>query len=638
MEHQKELERFSDFGISMLHDRYLLQNETPVDMLHRVANAYSDNPEHANRIYKYMTKCWFMPATPILSNGGTKRGMPISCFLNECGDSLDSIDALWHENTHLAAKGGGIGSYWGNVRSIGEKVGENGKTSGIVPFLKVMDSLTLAISQGSLRRGNAAVYLPVEHPEIEEFIDLRRPTGGDPNRKCLNIHHAVVVSDAFMHAVEKDSNWDLLSPKDKKVIHTVRARELWKKILTTRVETGEPYILYIDNVKKFIPESYKTLGLEQKTSNLCSEITLTTGPDHLGKDRTAVCCLSSVNLEYFAEWQDEKDFIEDIMRFLDNVMTNFTEIAPDAMSKAKYSAMRERSIGLGVMGFHSYLQKNSIPLESALAKSFNKKAFQFIKEKADTASRKLAIEKMPCPDSFDTIVLKLIAEGIIDKPETNDFSTLYSDHQKHIAIKQNFFGFSIHTKIDEYIEKFGERFTHKIAIAPTASISEICGGCSPGIEPFIANTFNKKNLTGTGSVRNKYLRALLNEKGQDNESTWQSIIANEGSVQHLDCLDEYEKGVFKTAFEIDQACLVQLAADRTPFICQAQSLNLFMPAVISRTMLHKIHYLGWKLGVKSFYYLRSRSVGRGEKINQMTISHTEEMLRKMENDECLSCQ
>jgi ribonucleoside-diphosphate reductase alpha chain len=363
--------RLTEFGKATLEDRYLMPGENFQKMFARVAIHYADDNAHAQRLYDYISKLWFMPATPILSNGGTQRGMPISCFLNETTDSLNGIVDLWNENVWLASRGGGIGSYWGNLRSIGEKVRGNGKTSGVIPFLRVQDSLTLAISQGSLRRGSSAVYMPITHPEIEEFIDIRRPTGGDPNRKTLNIHHGVVVTDAFMQAVENDENWDLLSPHNNVAVETVRARDLWVKLLTTRIETGEPYILFIDNVNKAIPEHHKQLGLQVKTSNLCSEITLPTGIDHHGKSRTAVCCLSSLNLENYDEWKDDEGFIEDVMRFLDNVLQDFINSAPDSMERAKYSAMRERSVGLGVMGFHSYLQAKNIPFESVMAKVWN---------------------------------------------------------------------------------------------------------------------------------------------------------------------------------------------------------------------------------------------------------------------------
>ena len=333
------------------------QNESFQDLFARVASVYADDNLHAQRLYNYISNLWFMPATPVLSNGGTERGLPISCFLNEAGDSLEGILGLWSENVWLVKRGGGIGSYWGNLRSIGEKIGKVGKTSGIIPFIKVMDSLTLAISQGSLRRGSAACYLPIDHPEIEEFIEMRRPTGGDVNRRSLNLHHGVLVTDDFMRAVETDGQWALRSPKDGTVQSTIPARNLWIRLLTARVETGEPYIVYIDTVNRQIPQHHKLAGLKVKTSNLCSEITLPTGIDNTGKERTAVCCLSSLNIEKYDEWKDDKIFIEDVMRFLDNVMSDFITRAPDSFSNAKYSAMRERSVGLGVMGLHSFFQQ-----------------------------------------------------------------------------------------------------------------------------------------------------------------------------------------------------------------------------------------------------------------------------------------
>jgi ribonucleoside-diphosphate reductase alpha chain len=477
-------DRLTPFGVATLVDRYLLPEEGPQDLFARVAMYYGDDSAHAQRIYDYISKLWFMPATPILSNGGTSRGLPISCFLNETNDSLEEIVSLWNENVWLASLGGGIGSYWGNVRSIGEKVGRNGKTSGIVPFIRVMDSLTLAISQGSLRRGSAAIYLPIDHPEIEEFIEIRRPTGGDPNRKALNLHHGVLVPDAFMHAVAEDAEWALRSPKDKAVISRVKARDLWVRLLTARIETGEPYIVYIDHVNDRIPEHHKMAGLNVKMSNLCSEITLPTGRDHLGNDRTAVCCLSSLNFETFEEWQDHPTFIEDVMRFLDNVLTDFINKAPDSMKRAKYAAMRERSVGLGVMGFHSFLQSKMIPMEGVMAKVWNRKMFQHVKRQADDASVKLAHERGACPDAADYGVM--------------------------------------------------ERFSNKMAIAPTASISIICGGASPGIEPVAANAYTHKTLSGSFAVKSPYLQKLLRDKGQDNEDVWSSIYTNEGSVQHLD--------------------------------------------------------------------------------------------------------
>ncbi len=554
--------KLTAFGKATLSDRYLMEGESYQDLFARVAAHFADDTAHAQRLYDYMSKLWFMPATPVLSNGGTKRGLPISCFLNEASDTLEGIVDLWNENVWLAARGGGIGSYWGNLRSIGERVGHNGKTSGVIPFIRVMDSLTLAISQGSLRRGSAAVYLPVSHPEIEEFIELRRPTGGDPNRKALNLHHGLLLSDAFMRAVEAGGEWALTSPKDGAVVRRVKARDLWARILTARIETGEPYLVYIDHVNRQLPEHQKLAGLTVKMSNLCSEITLPTGPDHLGHDRTAVCCLSSLNLETFFEWRDQPGFIEDVMRFLDNVLSDFIRLAPDSMARARYSAMRERSVGLGVMGFHSFLQQNRVPLEGVMAKVWNAKIFKHVRAQADAASKTLAAERGACPDARE-------------------------------------FGFA-------------ERFSNKMAIAPTASISIICGGASPGVEPVAANSFTHKTLSGSFNVRNRYLAELLEDKGRNDEAVWSSITLNEGSVRHLDFLTQEEKDVFKTAFELDQRWLIELAADRAPLVCQSQSLNLFLRADVHKRELHRLHFQAWKKGVKSLYYCRSKSLQRAE--------------------------
>jgi ribonucleoside-diphosphate reductase alpha chain len=575
----------SDFGKAVLKDRYLLDGEDFQDLFARVSNFYADDQAHAQRLYDYISKLYFMPATPVLSNGGTMRGMPISCFLNETDDSLHGIADLWHENIWLASRGGGIGSYWGKVRSINEKVGINGKTSGIIPFIKVQDSLTLAISQGSLRRGSSAVYLPIDHPEIEEFIDLRKPTGGDVNRRSLNIHHGVCITDKFMEAVEQGADWNLISPKSGAVVSTVKARDLWVKILTTRMETGEPYILFIDAVNRAIPEHHKKLGLLVKTSNLCSEITLPTGTDHLGKERTAVCCLSSLNLEYYNEWKDNPDFVTDVLRFLDNVLQDFIDSAPDNMKNAAYSAMRERSIGLGVMGLHSFYQSQNVPIESVMAKVWNKKIFEHIAQEVEKGSKILAEEKGSCPDAVDA--------GMV------------------------------------------ARFTNTMAIAPTASISIIANNSSPGIEPYAANSFTQKTLSGSFVVRNKNLERLLEEKGQNNEKTWGSIGANEGSVQQLDFLSEHEKLVFKTAYEIDQRWLIDLSADRTPYISQAQSLNIFLPSDVHKKYLHDIHFRAWKSGVKSMYYLRTfQSIQRAEKSSSAAAAPKEDV----KYEECLSCQ
>jgi len=586
----------TDFGRATLKDRYLGHNESFQDLFARVASTYADDNLHAQRLYNYISNLWFMPATPILSNGGTKRGLPISCFLNEASDSLGGILDLWSENVWLAAKGGGIGSYWGNLRSIGEKIGKVGKTSGIIPFIKVMDSLTMAISQGSLRRGSAACYLPIDHPEIEEFIEMRRPTGGDPNRKSLNLHHGILVTDSFMRAVETDEQWALKSPADGTIQQTISARNLWIRLLTARIETGEPYIIFIDTVNRQIPQHHKLANLTVKTSNLCSEITLPTGIDKDGRDRTAVCCLSSLNLEKYDEWKDDKNIIKDVMRFLDNVLSDFITRAPDQFADAKYSAEKERSVGLGVMGFHSYLQKHNIPLESVMSKVWNKKIFKHIQEQVDLSSKDLADERGACPDAAD-------------------------------------YGFN-------------ERFSNKTAIAPTASISIICGGASPGVEPVAANSYTHKTLSGSYNVRNRYLEKLLEKYGKNTEEIWSGITTNQGSVSHLVFLTDLEKDVFKTAFELDQKWIIELSGDRTPYISQAQSINLFLPADVHKRELHKIHFEAWKKGLKSLYYCRSKSIQRAENVNDSKSTDILANVYKKksletkdsEYEECLSCQ
>ena len=588
----KRDELLTEFGKETLKDRYLLPGETNQDLFARVAAAYADDAGHAQRIYDYISRLWFMPATPVLSNGGTGRGLPISCYLNSVSDSLDGIVGTWNENVWLASKGGGIGTYWGSVRGIGEPVGLNGKTSGIIPFVRVMDSLTLAISQGSLRRGSAACYLDISHPEIEEFLEIRKPSG-DFNRKALNLHHGVLVTDEFMTAVRDGTEFELKSPKDGSVRGKVDARSLFQKLVETRLATGEPYIIFIDAVNKAMPKHHRDLGLKVTTSNLCSEITLPTGKDHNGVDRTAVCCLSSLNLETWDEWNKDKTFIEDVMRFLDNVLSDYIARAPDEMARAKYSADRERSVGLGVMGFHSFLQARSIPFEGAMAKSWNLKIFKHIRAQVDEASMMLAKERGPCPDAADMGVM--------------------------------------------------ERFSCKMAIAPTASISIICGGTSACIEPIPANVYTHKTLSGSFSIRNPHLQKLLESKSKDSDKVWNSILEQGGSVQHLDFLTQEEKDVFKTSFEIDQRWLLELAGDRTPFIDQAQSLNLFIPADVDKWDLLMLHYRAWELGIKSLYYLRSKSVQRAGFAGGVEADNTPE-LREIQvtsttdYDECLACQ
>lgn len=885
----------TDFGRTTLEDRYMLPGESFQDMFARVAGAFADDDDHAQRLYDYMSKLWFMPSTPILSNGGAGRGLPISCFLNAVDDSIDDIKSVWMENVDLAKMGGGIGcvdadteyltpngwkriadfqpddhvlvvngdassswfeaperyinapatkmysligkngtmvvsdnhrnfvasdaksgfsakttdyllegdrltqarfkpscgysggdglpfteielrflvalaadgtnvrgraavkfglrrhrkierlrwmldqlgvdyvesqekintvfyipdagvekrplnfevfgaaskdqiaiifdeigywdgsfdmrssnvrfstmkkdeadfiqfvimtqtgrragigmkqrdgewvaretsrdtlmvgeavefvpedgrqycfqtsttfwlarrdgcifvtgnTYWGNVRGIGEPVGKAGKTSGVVPFIKVMDSLTLAISQGSLRRGSAAVYIDIHHPEIEEFLELRKPSG-DFNRRSLNLHHGVNITDEFMFAVRDGAEFALRSPKTGDTIKTLSARDLWQKVLDIRMQTGEPYLLFTDTANRAMPEHQKALGLKVQQSNLCSEILLHTGKDHLGKDRTAVCCLSSVNAEKFLEWKDEPLFIEDIMRFLDNVLETFIRDAPPSMANAVYAAVRERSVGLGLMGFHSFLQSQGIAFESVMAKSWNMRMFKHLRQGADEASRVIGAEKGPCRDWLD------VTGG-------------YVDH---------------------------ERFSHKLAIAPTASISIICGGVSAGIEPVPANLYTHKTLSGSFEVRNAHLERLLEERGMNTRAVWDSILLNDGSVQHLDCLIEDERATFKAAHEIDQRWVIELAADRTPFICQGQSVNLFIPGDVNKWDLHMLHWSAWEKGLKSLYYLRSKSVQRAAFAGSdaTEANNTFDAPVTLDYDECLSCQ
>jgi ribonucleoside-diphosphate reductase alpha chain len=578
----------TDFGKTTLEDRYLLSGESYQDMFARVATAYADDADHAQRIYDYISNLWFMPATPVLSNGGAGRGLPISCFLNAVPDSLEGIQGVWNENVALASNGGGIGTYWGGVRSIGEKVKGAGQTSGIIPFIRVMDSLTLAISQGSLRRGSAAVYLDIHHPEIEEFLEIRKPSG-DFNRKSLNLHHGINITDEFMEAVRDGAMFGLRSPKNNEVIREVDARSLWQKILEIRLQTGEPYLIFSDTVNRAMPQHQRELGLSVRQSNLCSEIMLHTGKDHQGLERTAVCCLSSVNAETFLEWRDHPTFIEDVMRFLDNVLEDFIVRAPPEMKHAVYAARRERSVGLGLMGFHSFLQSQNVPFESAMAKSWNMRLFKTLRRQCDAASRKLAAERGPCPDAAERGVM--------------------------------------------------ERFSHKLAIAPTASISIICGGTSAGIEPIPANVYTHKTLSGTFAVKNPFLEKILDAKGQNTSAVWDSILENEGSVQHLDFLSQDDKDVFKTAFEIDQRWVVELAADRTPDICQSQSVNLFLPGDVEKWDLHMLHWTAWERGCKSLYYLRSKSVqraahagGEGAAVAELRVEG------KTDYEECLACQ
>lgn len=576
----------SEFGIKTLQDRYLIAGETsPQDAFARAARAFADDEAHAQRLYDYASNLWFMFSTPILSNGGTDRGLPISCFLNYVEDSREGITGHYTENAFLSSVGGGIGGCWNDVRSVGSKTSSGSESTGVIPFLKVVDAEMLAFSQGVTRRGSYAAYINMNHPEIEEFLDVRKPTGGDINRKSTNLHHGVIIPDTFMALIEGatkhegfDDSWALVDPHTKKVLKTVSAKTLWVKLIQNRIETGEPYIMFEDTVNAALPESQKALGLRVHHSNLCSEITLPTNDE-----RTAVCCLSSVNLEEYDSWRTCEEFIPDLVRMLDNVLTYFIKNAGPALQKAVFSAERERSIGLGAMGFHAYLQRNNIPFESALAKSRNMVMFKNIKKQAVAASRQLAEERGEAPDAQGT----------------------------------------------------GMRNCHLLAIAPNASSSIICGNTSPSIEPYRANAFVQKTKSGTSLLKNEYLEAVLQDLDMDNDEVWKSIIMNEGSVNHLEFLDRHTKDVFKTGVEIDQRWIIDLASDRQEYICQSQSLNVFFPANVSKFELHAIHMMAWKRKVKTLYYLRSEAYKRAEKISdealrQMVIESTEEV--------CLACQ
>ena len=560
-------ELLTDFGKTTLKDRYLLPNEnSPQDGFMRAAKAFSDNDEMAQRIYDYASKLWFMYSTPILSNGGANRGMPISCFLNYVGDSREGLTGHYTENAWLASIGGGIGGYWGHVRSDGTSTSGGSQSSGSIPFLHVVDSEILAFSQGKTRRGSYAAYMDMSHPEIIEFLEMRKPSGGDIHRKCLNLHHAINISDEFMHLIEKcvteptyDDTWNLIDPHTKEVVRTVSARDLWQKLLENRVATGEPYVSFIDTINEALPETQKKLGLKVHHSNLCTEITLPTN-----EDRTAVCCLSSVNLEKYDEWKNDKLFIPDLVRFLDNALTYFIENAPDSVFRAKFSAAQERSIGLGAMGFHAYLQSKNIAFESALAKSLNMKMFKNIKEEAVEESKRLAVKRGEAPD----------------------------------------------------MEGTGMRNAHLLAVAPNASSSIICGTTSPSIEPYRANAYVQKTMSGSFLVKNKYLEKLLEKKGINNDDIWSSIVSQRGSVLHLKELSDYEKDIFKTGIEINQQWIIEHAADRQKYICQGQSVNVFVPADVNIKELHDIHMLAWKRKLKTLYYCRSEAIKRAELVSK----------------------
>ncbi len=591
----------SDFSLAVLKDRYLLPGETPAGLFWRVSSYFSDDLPHAERLMSYLTRNWFRPATPILSNGGTDRGLPVSCFLTSVADSIEGIYDNYKESAALAKHGGGLGSYWGNVRALGSPVGNLGATSsGVIPFLKTLETSTLAVSQGNVRRGAGAAYLPIDHPEIEEFIDLRRPTGGDAYRRAPMLHHGVVVSDSFMQAVQTGAPWDLRDPHTGKVMKTVPARALFERLVTARIEWGEPYVLFIDTVNRAIPAFHKEENLWITQSNLCSEILLPTTPD-----RTAICCLSSLNLRYATDWLGNDLFVEDILRFLDNVLEDFIRRAEKipGFEHSVASARAERSVGLGVMGFHSFLQSQNVPFESAMAVSWNKRIFRWLDQSTRQATEVLARERGPCPDA--------------------------AKYQVSV------------------------RNAYRMAIAPTASISILANSVSPSIEPFNANVFVHKTASGAFTVQNPELQSLLESKGMNTPEVWKSIRDYRGSVRHLEFLTEWEKDVFKTSVEIDQRWVIDHAADRAPYIDQSQSINLFYPADVSKRELTEHLFRAWKKGVKSLYYNRSRTEHQAstaehnlqrylapvvKPTKQGTPAETDTAVTFPSTDECLACQ
>ena len=575
---------FDEFSMRTLEDRYMVADETsPQQAFARAAKIFSDDDDHAQRLYNYVSQHWFMFATPLLSNGGTERGLPISCFLNYVDDSREGITEHYTENAYLSSFGGGIGGTWSDVRAQGTKTSKGSESTGVIPFMKVVDAEMLAFSQGITRRGSYASYLHMSHPEIEEFLDIRKPTGGDTNRKCLNLHHGIVIPDKFMEIIHRatkeegfDDSWELIDPHSGEVKKVVSARTLWVKLLQNRMETGEPYLMFEDAVQADLPDFQKRKGLRVNHSNLCSEITLATN-----EERTAVCCLSSVNLEYYDEWKKVPAFIPDLVRMLDNVLTHFIENAPDSLERAKYSAFRERSVGLGAMGFHAYLQKSKVPFEGVFAAGINDEIFSHIKLEAQRETERLAVERGACPDD-DTCSV---------------------------------------------------RNAHLLAIAPNASSSILCGNTSPSIEPFRANAYTQKTKSGSHLHKNKFLEEELEKVGSNDENTWKSIVANKGSVQHLDVLSDNIKEVFKTAVEINQSWIVEHAASRQQYICQSQSVNLFFPPDVNKGDLHNIHMLAWAKNMKTLYYLRSEAISRADNVSNQI---KREII--FEQEDCLSCE
>ncbi len=580
-------------SLKLLKDYYMKEYEkSPEEAFKRTSYAFSGGDDKlAERIYSYIIKNWFMFSSPILSNAPNKdekvKGLPISCFLGYVPDTLEGLIDHTSELRWLSVKGGGVGGHWSDVRSVSDIA------PGPIPFLHTVDADMTAYKQGVTRKGSYAAYMDISHPDIMEFLSLRIPTG-DVNRKCLNLHHGVNVPDAFMEALENNDEWLLRDPNSKKVVDFVKARELWETLLETRYRTGEPYIYFIDKANDAYPQTQKDKGLFSRGSNLCIEITLPTN-----EERTAVCCLSSLNLEMYDEWKDST-LVEDLTVFLDNVLQYFIDNAPDEIEKARYSASQERSIGIGAMGWHNLLMKKSIPFESQAAAELNEEVFSLIKERSVSMSLALGAERGECPDMVGT----------------------------------------------------GRRNANLLAIAPNANSSSIAG-TSPSVEPIKANAFVHRTRAGSHLIKNRYISSLLGDYNQDTEEVWNTIIANNGSVQHLEFLSAHEKNVFKTAIEIDQDAIVRLGGQRAKYICQSQSLNVFFPAGVDKKYLHEVHYNAWKYGNKSLYYLRTETSNKAEtlsnKIEQKTMKDYgetpsgQDLLASVpgefaSQDDCASCQ
>ena len=580
---------FDKLGIQRLKESYMREDEeSPQERFAFVSKQFSSNPEHAQRLYDYASKHWLSYSTPILSFGRSSKGMPISCFLNYINDTAEGLVENLSETNWLSMMGGGVGIGFG-IRASDDK------STGVMPHLKTYDASSLAYRQGRTRRGSYAAYLDISHPDVMMYLEMRKPTG-DPNVRCLNLHHGININDRFMELVERcmvdpdaDDGWNLCDPHSGEIRETVSARALWQKILELRMETGEPYIHFVDTSNEAMPEFQKELGLKINQSNLCSEIILPTN-----KDRTAVCCLSSVNLEHYDAWSKNSLFLKDMAEMLDNVLQYFIDNAPDAVSRAKFSATRERSIGVGALGFHAYLQSKNLPWESAIAKGTNLRIFKLIRSKLDDANLELGKERGEAPDAKGT----------------------------------------------------GRRFSHVMAVAPNASSSIIMGNTSPSIEPYRANAYRQDTLSGSYLNKNKHLDILIKNKIEDNpkldyDQIWSSIIANDGSVQHLNFLDDYEKDTYKTSMEIDQRWVIEHAADRQQYIDQAQSLNLFFRPDVNIKYLHAVHFQAWKQKLKTLYYCRSEKLGKADRVSnriERQIIKEIDMTALVNNDECLACE